>query len=587
MSLLTEIRRRSVFRVGLAYLALAWLVIQVAAIVLPAFEAPVWALRAIIVALIIGFPIALVLAWRYEITPKGLRRDAGTGDAATARPGRALDFAIIGFLVLAVAVLAVDRYSMVGVAVADVDSIAVLPLANLSGDAGQEYFVDGMTEALITSLARLRAVKVVSRASIVRYKNSTLSLPEIAAELGVSAILAGSAIHEGGRVRISAQLIDARTDRHLWAMSYDRELADVLALQSDVALDIAREVAIALTPEEEARLLARRRVNPETYEAYLRGMYYLQRGTPDDVDRGLGYLREAVDRDPGDALAYAGLALGYVTISHAPAPPPDAWQHAQAAALRALNLDPNLAEAHAAIADVKYYYEWDFPGAEVAFARAFELNPNLAMNHYHYAWYLAMLGRLDEAFVAHERARELDPLTPLHTAWIGSFYVYKGDFDAAIAVAEKSLELDPNYPPGLFVLGTAYVGKGMYEEAIRAHERMGEVSPLWRGLLGVTYALIGREGDARAILAELYEEYEEGSAWTAMGLATLHAALGDRDESAEWLAHEPHHAFVASFVVDRMFNNLLRGHPTYGALLARLSLPEGSCCYPYSVFGTQ
>jgi TolB-like protein len=233
MLLFVEIRRRGVFKVGLAYLALAWLLIQVAATVLPAFSVPAWALRAVIVAFAIGFPIALALAWRYELTSDGVRLDAGAAvePATPRRFSRAPDFAIIGFLVLVVAVLVVDRYSAIGVAVADVDSIAVLPLANLSGDVEQEYFTDGMTDALITSLARLRALKVVSRPSIMRYKSTTLSLPQIAAELGVSAILAGSAVYDGGRVRISIQLIDARTDRNLWALSFDHGQVAALDVQ--------------------------------------------------------------------------------------------------------------------------------------------------------------------------------------------------------------------------------------------------------------------------------------------------------------------------------------------------------------------
>jgi TolB-like protein/Tfp pilus assembly protein PilF len=586
MALWAEVRRRGIVKVGIAYLALAWLAIQVAATVLPAFGAPVWALRAVIVAFVIGFPIALILAWRYELTSQGVQRDPGpAATTASAKPrGRVLDFSIIAVLVLALAVLVVDRY-LIDEAHA-VESIAVLPLANLSGDHAQDYFADGMTDALITNLARLRALKVVSRASVMRYKDTELSLPEIAAELGVTAILAGSAVYDGGRVRISAQLIDAASDQHLWADSYDRPLEDVLALQSDVALDIAREVSITLTPDEEARLLATRRVNPETYEDYLRGMYYLHSGRLEDVPTGLGHLRAAVDRDPGDPLAYAGLAFGYVTVSHAPAPPDDAFQLAQAAALRAVNLDPNLAEAYAALADVKYYYEWDFKGAEQAFTRAFELNPNLAMNHYHYAWYLAMIGRLDEGIVYHKRARELDPMTPLHTAWLGSLYVYRGDYDAAIAEAEQSLELDPDYPTGLFVLGTAYVGKGMFEEAIRAHEKLVEIAPPWRAMLGATYAFAGRDDDARRILEEIKQDYARFPSWGAVGAAVIHAALGEADEAAEWLAHEPHHAWTAGIAVDPLFNSLLQGHPTYEALLARLDLPKESCCYRHSLFGT-
>ncbi|HEX6999299.1 MAG TPA: tetratricopeptide repeat protein [Gammaproteobacteria bacterium] len=314
-------------------------------------------------------------------------------------------------------------------------SIAVLPLANYSGDPQQDYFADGMTDALITSLAKISALRVVSRRSVMRYRNSDASLRQIASELGVRAALSGSAMLDNGRVRITAQLVDAIDDVHLWADGYERDVEDVLALQTSVALDIARQVAVAITPDEERRLSATRRVDPETYAAYLRGMYYLNRSRPEDVETGLRLLHEAVNRDPADPLAYAGLARGYATVSHGANPAPDAWQRAQAAALRALALDPELPEACAALADVKLYYEWDLPGAERAFQRALELNPGLAMSHYHYAWYLALIGRLDEAIAEHTRARDLDPLTPLHSAWLGSLYLYRGDYDLALEAA--------------------------------------------------------------------------------------------------------------------------------------------------------
>ncbi|MEE9279641.1 MAG: tetratricopeptide repeat protein [Myxococcota bacterium] len=414
-------------------------------------------------------------------------------------------------------------------------SLAVLPLENLSGDPEQEYFADGMTEALIGDLAKISALRVISRTSVMHYKGERRPLPEIAQELGVDWVIEGTVMREADRVRITTQLIDARSDVHIWSERYDRDLSDVLALQADVARAVAREIKVAVTPTEESRLTNTRRVDPETYEAYLRGMYYLNKSTPEEFQQGLAYLHEAVEKNPGDPLAYAGLALGYATLGHGPAPPLDAWPKAQAAALRALKLDDTLAEAHLALGDAKLYYEWDWAGAEQSLRRALELDPSLAMAHYHYAWHHALFGRLDEAIVEHKRAQELDPLTPLYTAWLGGLYWYGGQYEEAIAEAEKSLQLDPGFGQGLFVLGAAYAESGMYAEAIAAHQAAAAANPAWRFGLGRSYAMAGRTDEARQILADL--SGEEPTPWGAWGLAVLNTALGEKNEAFRWLAY--------------------------------------------------
>ncbi|MEE9464716.1 MAG: tetratricopeptide repeat protein, partial [Candidatus Neomarinimicrobiota bacterium] len=307
------------------------------------------------------------------------------------------------------------------------------------------------------------------------------------------------------------------------------------------------------------------------YEAYLKGMYFVQRATPEAHERGMAYLHEAVENDPADPLAYAGLAFGYVTVGHSHAATPDAWQRAREAALRALRLDETLAEGHAALADVKLYYEWDWEGAEQAFQRANELNPNLAMNHYHYAWYHALFGRLDEAIEEHKRAQELDPLTPLHTAWLGELYWRRGQYEEAIDEARKSLELDPDFPIGWLILGRVYMAKGMYEEAIAAHQKLVEVAPRRRWNLGCTYALAGRRDEALKILAEL--EKEEATPFGAFGLARLYTALGEKDEAFRWLAYEHPHAFLP-WVRVSPWSRPLRDDPRFKDLLQRMNLPE-------------
>jgi TolB-like protein/Flp pilus assembly protein TadD len=452
-----------------------------------------------------------------------------------------------------------------------VASLAVLPFENLGGDPQEEYFVAGMHDALIGQLAQISALRVISRRSVMQYKDDAASVPEIARELNVDGVIEASVVRTGDSVRLQVQLVAARPEeRSLWAEAYDRDVSDVQELHSDVARAIAGEAGVSLTIDEETRLAGTRAVNRETYEAYLRGMFYLNGSTQEEFERGLAYLHEAVEKDPGDALAYAGLALGYATIGHGPAPPPDAWSRARAAALRAVQLDPTLAEAHAALADVKLYYEWDWAGAEEAFQRANELNPSLAMNHYHYAWYLALFGRMEEAIEQHTLARELDPLTPLHSVWLGALYNYTGQYDEAAREARAALENFPDHPVGLLVLGMAYLNKGMYEEAVELHEKVVAINPFWTWLLGRTYAAAGREEDARRVVAELTEG--EVIPWNALGLAIVNGALGEYDEAFHWIASEPPHAWLPWTTVDPMLV-MPRDDPRFDDLLRRLNLP--------------
>jgi len=452
-------------------------------------------------------------------------------------------------------------------------SLAVLPLENLSGDADQQYFADGMTEALITSLAQLRGLTVISRRSVLRYQGTREPLPDVARALGVGAVLEGSAQLVGDRVQITAQLIDAQSDRHLWAQTYERELTDVLRLQNDIAQAVAREVHVVVTPGEAERLAAAQAVDTETYRAYLRGMYHLNKATPSELETGMTYFREAVDRDPGSALAYAGLALGYATLGHGPEPRADVWPLARGAAERALSLDPNLGAAHAALADVKLYMLWDWDGAEQAFLRAKELSPSLAMNHYHYAWYLALFDRWEEAAAEHERARELDPLTPLHTLWLGGLYLYEdlGRHQEAIAAARRALEIQPDNPTALLVLGMAQSAAGEHDLAIETHQRMVELNPDLEWELGLTYARAGEAERVRAIIDDL--ESRPTTSWTAYGLAMLHAQLGELDEAFDYLAFEPAHAWLPWIRHDPWLRPLLEKDPRFLKLLARMRLP--------------
>lgn len=501
------------------------------------------------------------------IEPEGIR--VRLRKAKLLRRKKAFLYAGIGGFLVIMTVIALSLFTGRTEAI---DAIAVLPLENLSGDPDQEYFSNGITAALINELAKISALRVISHQSVMRYKGSERPLPEIAQELDVDAVVEASIFIVGGRVQIRARLIQVPTEQNLWADSYEREMSDILALQSDVARAIAKEIKIAVTPEEETLLASTREVNPETYKAYLRGMFYLNTYTPEGIEKGLGYLHEAVEKDPADPLAYAGLALGYCIIAHSPSPPPYALPRARTAVLRGLELDENLAEVHLASALIKLHSDWDRAGAEQAYQRALELNPNLALAHAQYGWYLDIDGHVDEALAELNRAQKLDPLAPIYPAWQGIMYFWEGEYDKAIEEALKSLELDPDFPVGLSALGFGYAAKGMYEEAIAAHHKTGEINPDFGWGLGQTYALAGRREEALEVAAELESHLK---VWDTFGLAEIYTALGEKDEAFRWLeaAFEQRHPYIQWLRRDGNFDPL-RDDPRYNDLAQRMNLPD-------------
>ncbi len=453
--------------------------------------------------------------------------------------------------------------------------LAVLPLVNLMNDPEQEYFVDGMHDALLTELSKLAGLTVISRQSVLRYKGSDKSLGEIARELQVHALIEGSVLRAGDDVRINVQLIEAAYDRHLWADIFDRKLEDVLALHSDVARAIANEVKITLTPDEETRLASTRRVNPETYELYLKGMFHLNKFTPEGFEKGLAHLNEAIEINPNDPLPYAGLAIGYSMIAHGPSPPPGAYDRAEEAANKALALDPTMAqvaEVYASLAQIKLYQDWDWTGAEQAFNLALELRPNLAETRIHYGWYLILMGREEEAIVEMKRAKQSDPLTPILPAFLGWAYWSYGRYEEALEEAQRALEINPNFPIGLYVLGLVYSAMGRYDESIEAHKKAGAVHPDWGWGLGHTYALAGQREEALKVAEELKAA---GNNWNTWGLAEIYATLGEIDEAMHWIeeTYKTRHGYTPWIGWNPVFEPL-RDDPRFQEVHQRLNLPE-------------
>lgn len=454
-------------------------------------------------------------------------------------------------------------------------SIAVLPFTNLTGNAEQDYLVKGQHDALYTELSKLGQVKplrVVGGRTVTALSNDQMSIPEIARQVNVDFLVEASVLGSGDSIMLHIRLIQAfPEERPVLAITYTSDIRNILKLHSNIAGQIAQKINLGLTTENLVKLPSSRQVNPESYKAYLRGMYHLNQLTPEAKEKGLEYLHEAVRIDPGDPFAYAGLALGYLEIAHGPLDPGDALSKAEAAANQAIKLDSTMAEIYSAKAELYLYSSWKFDQVEKNFIKALELNPNMALTHYHYSWALYLFGRMEEAIVEHKLAQKYDPFNPLHTAWLGALYCYDGRYEDAIREALKSLEIQKDYSTGYFVLGDTYLAMGRKDEAIEAHKKLAEVAPWWNWALGNTYAISGHRDEAEKILNEL--EKSEVNSWNAFGLAVMYGALGKMDEAFKWLAYEPHHAWVAWVAVLPWFKPL-HDDPRFNDFVKRLNLPK-------------
>lgn len=498
------------------------------------------------------------------------------------RPRLALAGAALA-LALAAAVAVVAVRAVVGkkqdaAAPRALRSMAVLPLDNLTGDPGQDFFADGMTEALIGDLGKLRGLRVISRTTAMSYKGSRKPLPEIARELGVEAILEGSVQRSADRVQVSARLIEASADRLVWSERYERSLRDVLSLQSEIAAAVSREVRLALTPEEQARLARVRPVDPWAHELYLKGRHFWNQRTPEALQTALTHLQEAVRRDPGYAAAWAAIADTYNILGTSPQgglETREAMAQAREAALEALELDEESGEPHAALGWVRYKLDWDWPAAEKEFRRAIELRPGYATARQWYSNFLQAMGRLEEARVQAERALELDPLSPV-IVWNRSLVEYHTrDFDAAIVWARRALEIDPSFVEAHRTLGLANSAKGLFREAVPAFERAGAASrPLVRAHIAVAHARAGERAEARRMLEELRDTARTRHVPPA-AFALVHAALGEKDKAFSWLekAYDERSDFLVWLGSSPDFDDL-RTDPRFTPLVRRVGLPS-------------
>ena len=515
----------------------------------------------------------------FALTGKGLPQPARGSKPVRERLGVADRLLRPAAVVLAAAVVGVLGYVYVTQLLTSdngITSVAVLPFANFTGEPGQEYFVEGMHEAIIASLAQIKGLKVISRTSVMRYSGTRKMLPQIARELNADALVEGSVTKEADSVRITAQLIHGRTDRHLWSNEFYGDLRHVLALQSGVAKAIAHEISVALTPAEEARLANAPIVDPEAYMAYLMGRHQWNKRTPDGLRESMRYFEAAIAIDPSFALGYAGMADAFNMLgSYSYQPPRDVLPRAQAMAHQALALDSTLAEAHTALAAVQLNYEWDWAGAEQSFQRAIELNPGYSTAHHWYAQLLIALGRTDESLETMAVATQLDPLNLETSGALARKYYFAHQYDRAIELCRKTIELDDQFFLPYIYLGLSYAHQGMFEKAIPPLEtavRVSGGSELVKSSLGYTYGLAGREQEARAILNELRAAAETRYV-PAVSMAAIHMGLDERDAVFEWLdkAYAERDHYLIYFKVEPMVD-ALRSDPRLQALLDKMNL---------------
>jgi TolB-like protein/DNA-binding winged helix-turn-helix (wHTH) protein/Flp pilus assembly protein TadD len=460
---------------------------------------------------------------------------------------------------------------------AAIHSLAVLPLENISGDASQNYFSDGMTDELITRLAQISTLRVISRTSAMTYKNVRKPLAEIARDLTVDAVVEGNVSRSGDRVRVTVELIDARNDKHIWTDSYDEDIRDTLLLESRVTRAIARQIRAIVNPEEQLSLAKSKPLDPDAYEAYLKGRYFWNKRTAEGLKTAIGYFNRAITIDPGYAEAYSGLADAYAIAGdwkYGVLPPLDAFPKATAAAAKALALDNSLGEAHASLAFALDLYGWDWDAAEIQYKQAIQLDPGYATAHQWYSWHLFMVGRDDDALFELRRAESLDPLSLIINADLADELCVAHRYDEAVEQSEKTLKMDASFAVGHYELGQALTQKHVYDEAITEFQKAIELSGhsgAFDSNLGYAFAVSGQEEKAIEIINDLEARRDKNGSVDA-DVALIYVGLGDRDEAINKLNQAFEARFKASILRRPAFDSL-RPDPRFQDLLGRMGLP--------------
>ena len=584
-SFFSELKRRNVYKVAAAYAVVGWLLVQVATQVFPFFEIPSWGIRLIVLIIAIGFPIALILAWAFELTPEGIRRaETVTGATAAKSAHRAWIYVVMVAGILSIGVFFLGRYTALRTssspesakaAAPSSKSLAVLPFANLSHDPDNAYFAAGIQDEIITRLAKIGELKVVSCLSTQRFKSSPDDLPAIAKELGVANVLQGSVQRSPDAVRVNVQLVGAETDTHLWADTFDRKLTDVFQIESDIAKTIAEKLQAKLTGSEERAISMQPTADVEAHQLYLKGRYLWNRRTAENLEKALNYFQQAADKDPNYALAYSGIADTCALFSvYGAGAPQEYLPRAKAAAEKAVELDDSLAEAHASLGLVYHSY---FRSAESAreFDRSIQLDPNYATAHH---WYgrltLVMQGKLDHALVEVKRAYELDPVSPIIHTDVGAVYLMARRYDEAIEQLRGTVQMDPEFYWAHRFLGMALDLKGDTTGALAEFTKAFQLNddPAGLGFIGHAQARMGHEKEARARLDQMNDAAKRRYV-APYAFALIHLALGDKDQALDWLekAAQERGLTYFNFIKVDPFLDPLRGDPRFEAVMQKVT----------------
>ena len=582
---LAELKRRNVYKVAVAYIVAGWALSQGIAQVLPVFDVPNWTIRLIVVLIIIGLPIALVLAWAFEITPEGIKRTemADRMPAAARRKKYAWIYIVVVGAIVSITLFFLGRYSAISGGPRHTEaatgvpakSIAVLPFDNLSRDPDNAYFAEGVQDEILTRLAKVADLKVISRTSTQHFKSVPENLPQIAKQLNVTNILEGSVQKVKDQVRVNVQLINALTDAHLWAEIYDRKLTDLFSVESDIAKTIADTLQAKLTGSESTAMSNKPTENPEAYELYLKGRFFWNKRTGQDLKTACDYFQQAIAIDPNYATAYAGLAESYILIPLFDAgSPQDYFPKAKAAAERAIELQETSAEAHTALALLFCFSDVNFSQSEKEFKRAIELNPNYATAHH---WYgnalLVALGRFNEAISENKRAVELDPLSLIINADLGSTFMLARQYDQAIAQLQRTLTLDNKFGYTHWNLGQALYLKGDTAAAIAEYQKARTLDddPQIVALLGRAYADTGQKDQALELVRELEARATQQFVRGYL-MALVYIGLGDKTKAMDYLEREyqNHDNIDTAWIRADPMLDPLRGDPRFEALADKI-----------------
>jgi len=580
-----ELRRRNVYKVAVAYIIAGWAFSQGIAQVFPVFDVPNWLIRSVVLLIIIGLPIALVLAWTFEITPQGIKRTE-TADAmpGSARPKKYVwIYVVVIGVAISIGLFFLGRYTARNTASAarteaatlPQKSIAVLPFESLSEDKNNAYFAEGVQDEILTRLAKVADLKVISRSSTQRFKSAPSDLREIARQLGVMHIVEGSVQKANDQVRVNVQLVNAMNDTHLWAEIYDRKLTDIFAVESEIAKAIADTLQAKLTGSEQRALAARPTDDSEAYQLYLQGRFFWNKRTTEGIRKSIDYFNQAITKDPNYALAYAALGQSYVILpAYDGGAPKDCFPQGEIFAKKALALDPGSSEALAVIASAKALYQFDFEGAYRDYEKGVQLHPNDATTHHWFANdVLANLGDYERELAEMRRALELDPLSSILHNNTGNAFVHNGRFDEAIAEYRKAVELDSTFYLALWNHGLLLELQGKIPEAIAQYEKAGAITndPTPLGMLGHIYGTTGRKDEARKILEKLKKMRAERYI-AAYPLAIVALGLEEKEEALKWLdqAYQDRDGnAIAPIRIDPLFKPL-RGDPRFEALAEKV-----------------